>query len=255
MNDDTYQEEDDDDTSEDNGHKHHDHEHDHDAEHEHDFDEDHSDDSSEEEDKKKKRAVKKKRSNLEVVKEDQIIPGDLTDFKKKKSIQWSKYFGIDRRKKSIGYLNNRYSNIMKKQSYDDYQPHNFKNHDDIPLHNFKVHDEPNNDEQMKKDQEQLRTMNDKLKTIEDLIIDETVKYTGAHESLTNPDDIRRLKDYVLSRLATAYSLEKMRRALEKFQESFEAEEHLQNNNIQGVKDDNTKRIAIKKEKVEFDNNE
>jgi hypothetical protein len=41
----------------------------------------------------------KKNSNLEVVKEDQILPGDISDMKKK-SIQWSKYFGLDRRKKS-----------------------------------------------------------------------------------------------------------------------------------------------------------
>jgi len=80
----------------------------HEREHEHDDDDDDDDDhdfddNDDENDKKKKRAIK--RSSPEVVKEDQIIPGDLIDFNRKKSIQWSKYFGMDRRKKSEDWLN------------------------------------------------------------------------------------------------------------------------------------------------------
>lgn len=84
----------------------HEHEHDHDHEHEHDHDEDEDDESGaddDDDDRKKKRSAPinvKKRANLEVLKEDQILPGDLSDFKRKKSVEWSKYFGIDRRKKS-----------------------------------------------------------------------------------------------------------------------------------------------------------
>lgn len=84
----------------------HEHEHDHDHEHEHDHEEDEDDESGgddDDDDRKKKRSAPinvKKRDNLEVLKEDQIIPGDLSDFKRKKSVEWSKYFGIDRRKKS-----------------------------------------------------------------------------------------------------------------------------------------------------------
>jgi len=74
------------------------------------------------------------------------------------------------------------------------------------------------DEDKKKrdiDPEKLESMDKKLQSIEDFIIDETIKYTGAHEGINNQDEIRKLKDHVLSRLATAYSLEKMRRALDK----------------------------------------
>lgn len=82
---------------------HDDHEHDHDHEHEHDDDEDEDGDFDNDDDdkkKKKKRASMAKRSNLEILKEDQIIPGDLNDFRRKKSVDWSKYFGLDRKKKS-----------------------------------------------------------------------------------------------------------------------------------------------------------
>lgn len=78
--------------------------HDHDHAKEHDDDEDFDDSDSDDDDKKKKRAIKK-RSNLEVVKEDQIIPGDISDFKKKKSVDWSNYFGMDRKKKSDWMMN------------------------------------------------------------------------------------------------------------------------------------------------------
>lgn len=91
-------------------HDHEDHDHDHDH-HEHDHDEDEDDDDFEdddEDDKKKKRAIiEAKRSNPEILKEDQIIPGDLSDFRRKKSVQWSKYFGIDRRKKSADWFSNK----------------------------------------------------------------------------------------------------------------------------------------------------
>lgn len=135
--------------------------------------------------------------------------------------------------------------------------------DNYPLHNFKNHNEHGNnapeiDDRKKKDlnEEKLNNMDQKLKTIEDLIIDETVKYTGAHEGISDPDDIRELKDHVVSRLATAYSLEKMRRALEKLRLSVDHEKHLQHNEILDNKmdSDKEKRVAIKKEKAEFDNN-
>lgn len=94
---------------EDENENHHDHnqelDHEHDHAQEHDDDEDFDDSDSDDDDKKKKRAVKNKRSNLEIVKEDQIIPGDISDFKKKKSVDWSNYFGMDRRKKSDWMMN------------------------------------------------------------------------------------------------------------------------------------------------------
>lgn len=82
-------------------------------------------------------------------------------------------------------------------------------------------------------------MDKKLQSIEDFIIDETIKYTGAHEGLNSRDDIRRIKDHVLSRLATAYSLEKMRRALDKLRRSVETENHLVHNKIEPESEENS----------------
>lgn len=61
-----------------------------------------------------------------------------------------------------------------------------------------------------------------------------------------------MKDHVLSRLATAYSLEKMRRALEKMRKYVEADDHLQRNLIEP--DDSSengleKRLSVKKEQA------
>lgn len=237
-------------------HNHHDHddneEHDEHEEHDHEGhdgdEEEHEYDSDEEhDDKMKKRAIlKKKRSNLEIVKEDQLIPGDITDFKKKKSIQWSKYFGMDRRKKSVGWPRKiHYLNQVKRDQNIEYPLHSFKNHDD--------NDEQYNVNNKGLNEDNLQHMNDKLKTIENLIIDETLKYTGAHEGISDPQEIRQLKDHVVSRLATAYSLEKMRRALEKLKNSVDQEQHLQKNEIEPLKEATDKRIAIKKENPEFDN--
>lgn len=239
-----------------NDQHHHDHDDDeeheeHDDHDEHDDEDDHDFDDSDEEhdDQKKKRAVlKKKRSNLEVVKEDQLIPGDITDFKKKKSIEWSKYFGIDRRKKSVGWPRKiHYATQSKRDQNIEYPLHNFRNHDDNTNEQYNNY---NNNKEFNEDN--LQHMNDKLKTIENMIIDETLKYTGAHEGITNPEEIRQLKDHVVSRLATAYSLEKMRRALEKLKQSVDQERHLQNNEIEPVKEDKEKRVAIKKENPEFE---
>uniref|UniRef100_A0A1L8DTB7 Putative ubiquitin-protein ligase/hyperplastic discs protein n=1 Tax=Nyssomyia neivai TaxID=330878 RepID=A0A1L8DTB7_9DIPT len=212
-------------------HEHEEHEDHHDNHHDYDEDED-------EDDKKKKRAVEeKKKTNLEVVKDDQIIPGDLIDETRKKSIQWSKYFGIDRKKKSA-YINDKYKSMMKKTE------------EEYPLQHFRHHDER---EKKQVSEEKLENMDQKLKNIEDLIIDETIKYTGAHEGISDPEDIQRLKDHVISRLATAYSLEKMRKALEKLKDSVETERHLMQNEIEPQNLDKDKRVAVKKEKVEFDN--
>ncbi|XP_068147040.1 myb-like protein X isoform X4 [Drosophila tropicalis] len=128
----------------------------------------------------------------------------------KKSIDWSQYFGLDRKKKSLNEAQE------KKRSESDND------------------DNDSNVEKRKRDldPEKLENLDKKLQSIEDFIIDETIKYTGAHEGAINSkEEIRKIKDHVLSRLATAYSLEKMRRALDKLRQSVEAENHLQRNII------------------------
>lgn len=106
------------------------------------------------------------------------------------------------------------------------------------------------------DPEKLESMDKKLQSIEDFIIDETIKYTGAHEGINNQEEIRKLKEHVLARLATAYSLEKMRRALDKLRQSVDAENHLLGNVIESDSEENTldrswkKRYSIKKDQAE-----
>lgn len=170
----------------DHGHDGHDHDHDHDHEldhehedessddHAHDHDEEEDEDSNEShgdehDDRKKKRSsnnVAAKRGNQEVLKEDQIIPGDLSDFKRKKSVEWSKYFGIDRRKKSTQWS----VAVEKPKSLEDYTPTHFRNHDQVVAR-----------PKLEVNEEKLDSMDQKLKTIEELIIDETMKFTAEHE--------------------------------------------------------------------------
>lgn len=178
--------------------------------------------------RKKKRDVKKrKRANMEIFREEQIIPGDLMDIKKRDATNWSRIWGMDRRKKSTGSSSR-----------------------DYPLSFYKNYEE---DRRRNLDVSKIENMDHKLKTIEDLLIDETIKYTGAHEGIVEPEDIKELKDHVVSRLATAYNLEKMRHALDKIKNNMEQEQHLERNEIPDDSDDKkAKRIAVKKEKVEFD---
>lgn len=211
------------DDDEDDDHEHDDvdsedeHEHEHDHDHDH---HDHDDDSSEEEDendRKKKRAVSTK-STPEVVKDDQIIPGDLSDFKKKRGVSWDNYFGYDRRKKNGKYVSMIHAPVAEdeKRKKKDFGP------------------------------DKLDTMDAKLKNIEDLIIEETVKYTGAHEGATSPQEIQKLKDHVVSRLATAYSLEKMRQALDQLRDDVDAERHLLHNEIKPPSSMKEKEVEVKK---------
>lgn len=76
--------------------------------------------------------------------------------------------------------------------------------------------------------------------------------------ITNSDEIENLKNHIVSRLATAYSLEKMRKSLTKLREQREHAQHLDENEIPDDDAHGTekaKRVAIKKEKVEYDNNQ
>lgn len=71
---------------------------------------------------------------------------------------------------------------------------------------------------------------------------------------------RALRNRVAERLATAYSLEKMRKAIGALKQSMAMEKNLERNLLQGAhldfEDDDkkkAKRVAIKKEKAEFNN--
>lgn len=153
------------------------------------------------------------------MRDDATISGDRVEFSKR-SIDWSKTWGLDRKKKS--------------------NPHH-------PLNFYATYDE---DRRKKFDTGKLDTMDEKLKAMEDVLLDETVKYTGAHEGIVEPKEIAKLKDHVVSRLATAYNLEKMRHALDKLKDTVESDKHGEKSS-----DDKKKRVAVKKEKVVFTHEE
>ncbi|KRF80118.1 neurofilament medium polypeptide isoform X2 [Drosophila virilis] len=161
----------------------------------------------------------------------------------KKSIDWSQYFGLDRKKKS-----DQMSEGESKKRRDEIGNNINSEGPDGEAHKKKRDIDP----------EKLESMDKKLQSIEDFIIDETIKYTGAHEGIKNQDEIRKLKEHVLSRLATAYSLEKMRRALDKLRQSVDAENHLLRNVIDSDSEENTldnnwtnkKRYSVRKELAE-----
>ncbi|XP_004535824.1 uncharacterized protein LOC101456487 [Ceratitis capitata] len=173
--------------------------------------------------------IRKRKRDLvfekELLQSEPVLVSRLNNLRQKKSIDWSKYFGIDRKKKAVNGLSFHYKDS-----------------------DASVDDEDLN-------AEKIDSMEKKLQSIEDFIIDGTIKYTGAHEGITDPDEIRRLKDHVLSRLATAYSLEKMRRALEKLRQLVDTENHLLHNVID-TGNNNEKRLSVKKQQAalqEFEN--
>jgi hypothetical protein len=81
----------------------------------------------------------------------------------------------------------------------------------------------------------------------------------------SPSEARSLQARVGDRLATAYSLEKMRKAIERLRNSMDFEKNLERNLLEGAqleleskgedKKKKAKRVAVKKEKAEFDNTE
>lgn len=81
--------------------------------------------------------------------------------------------------------------------------------------------------------------------------------------INNPENIQRLKDYVLSRLTTAYSLEKMRLVLNTLLHSDINSDNIDNHieeiqkkllQVDADELDKKKRVATKKEQALFDNN-
>nr|CAD7259475.1 unnamed protein product [Timema shepardi] len=223
---------------------------------------------------------------------------------KKKSIDWSDYFGIDRRRKKTGSIINNESEIRKnKNSIDDdwllnqyYRTLVKTNNPNQKrtLNTPRIHEHPinkkqemfaqpfdtrifdadtyvknthkyapskkiNSGQEINNEGARIDNMNNKLKNIEDLIINEAVKYTGAHEGSTDSEEIQAVKDKVMSRLAAAYSLEKMRRALGEFKSSLQAQKNSiynPNNRAKSTtgesivgNNEKNKRVAVKKEKA------
>lgn len=81
--------------------------------------------------------------------------------------------------------------------------------------------------------DKLDQMDEKLKNVKNLIVEDAVRY-----STTGDDaDSQEVKDVVIARLAAAYSLEKMRKALNEFRNSITAQRDIQR--ISHNKNDNS----------------
>lgn len=172
-----------------------------------------------------------KKQNVSVAKEPttkEVVPNIVKEEPieiKKKSINWRDYFGYDRKKKSDANLENewlmeRYHKAIatadKRNA--DYPLKNFRYYDSDKTENFDRGNEKKSNIRVD-EQTKLQEVDTKLKNIEDSIIDEALKYTGAHEGTVDSKEIQEVKDKVISRLAAAYSLEKMRQALGEYKES------------------------------------
>lgn len=131
----------------------------------------------------------------------------------KKSVDWSDYFGIDKRHKKSkpeddGWLLDQY---LKAYSISAKAMKNSEDESKPGYSRFEIDKKSSDD------------IDAKLRAMEDMIVDQTVKYTGAHEGMTDSEEIQAVKDRVIDQLAAAYSLEKMRKALKEFKTSMAAQ--------------------------------
>lgn len=212
----------------------------------------------------------------------------------KKPFQWSNIFGIDRKKKSVGLIYHPLESADKKRKRcasgecgeEEYGEclRLVATHGVIRFILIHSADEDYEDEDYRRKkkrsrEEKLETMDEKLKTIENLIIEDTAKYyenhdgmwrTAYHRWIVSDDDItgslsaseaRALRNRIAERLSTAYSLEKMRKAIARLKQSMAMEKNLERNLLHGAQVESedekkkAKRVAVKKEKAEFNNQE
>lgn len=176
--------------------------------------------------KTKHEQKKKQNENTKEIATPVISKSEPFDVKKK-SINWSDYFGLDRRKKSDADLDKEW--LMER--YHKAVSMTAKRSTDYPLQHFHIHDQQQQQqEKIKKDdtkteEDKIKEIDEKLKNIEDAIVDDAIKYTGAHEGTIDSKEVQEVKDRVISRLAAAYSLEKMRRALGEYKLSVAKEKN------------------------------
>lgn len=111
---------------------------------------------------------------------------------RKKSVDWSNYFGVDKRKK---------------------KPYKRNSADNWPVEQYMHHNEINNIE--------AKDIDTKFRDMEDMILDQVIKYTGAHEGIRNPEQLHRVKQKIMEQLATAYNLEKMRHTLNEYKSTID----------------------------------
>lgn len=194
---------------------------------------------------------------------------------KKKSIDWSDYFGIDKRsKKPVAFVNDLTEDRLRKQYFDTfnkeviYPLNSYRQHSNVKR-NY-VETKPNEETEIQIDRAHLAVQNEakrstasdndskldnidkKLRSMEGLIVDEALHYSNVGDELDSKEE-QEMKEKLLSRLAAAYSLEKMRKALKEFKQSLQIQKIKSSAAPSPLPTDDTKakRVAVKKEKVEI----
>lgn len=194
---------------------------------------------------------------------------------KKKSIDWSDYFGIDKRNKkpSVSFVNDLNQDRLSKQYFDTfnkeviYPLNSFRQHTNVKRNYVQARPIEDSESHVDKSQNRfdgkrntaadndakLDNIDKKLKTMEGLIVDEALHYSNVGEELDSKEE-QEMKEQLLSRLAAAYSLEKMRKALKEFKQSLQTQKP---ETAAPVPTDEAKakRVAVKKEKVEISGND
>ncbi|XP_028169842.1 uncharacterized protein LOC114359589 [Ostrinia furnacalis] len=200
---------------------------------------------------------------------------------KKKSIDWSDYFGIDKRSKNpaVSFVNDLTKDRLNKQYFDTfnkeviYPLNGFRKHSNVKRNYVQANPNGESESQIAKtlpmshqndEKRNTATDNDakldnidrKLKTMEGLIVDEALHYSNVGEELDSKEE-QEMKEQLLSRLAAAYSLEKMRKALKEFKQSLQTQKSETQMSPSPMPTDEAKakRVAVKKEKVEINNND
>ena len=143
----------------------------------------------------------------------------------KKSIDWSQYFGIDKRSKQ-NWLQNDY---LKRAESHFLTPKNKRLSLDRSKSNF-LNEYHQSEYEMPFDTRRFNkkgngygsdignnidNVENKIVDIEEKIIDDALKYTGSQMEV-NSEDLNKVKSKVIQHLEAAYSLEKMKNALEEF---------------------------------------
>lgn len=146
----------------------------------------------------------------------------------KKSIDWSQYFGYDKRSQqwlrdnSVRRAENLLLSPSKRYTARERESGNYMDKYEAPF-DTRIF---NSKKKFYNVDKNIDRMERKLGNIEEKIIDDAVKYTGAHTGTPN-EDMRKVKSEIVHHLEAAYSLEKMKNALEEFKNSMKSEKSFQ----------------------------
>lgn len=133
---------------------------------------------------------------------------------RKKSVDWSQYFGIDRRKKKATFTAGRGT-----QNQDDEWM--LQRYYENMIENIKPMEREYAKEDERKDR--LEQIDSELKNMRAMIVEEAYRYANAEDSV----DMQKVKDKIMTRMALAYSLDKMRKALKDLRNNVAAQREAQ----------------------------